>query len=346
MSTFDALRDLGLVVEDVAFDRCERSTSSGFDRVTTIVELSGADATGRGEDVTYDAEHHDALQDSGPWDLAGEYTLDSFSQAFDDLPLFPDDPDRPVYRNYRRWAVESAALDLALRQADSTLGDMLDRTPTNPNFVVSTSLDETPDRVAELLEAVPSLEFKLDPTPDWSDDLVDSLAGTSAVRVLDMKDQYGDTDFTDQNPASLYERLVKAFPDAIIEDPVITAATSEFVEPERDRVSWDAPIHGIEDCEALPWTPAWLNVKPSRFGTLESLFDFLDWAAENEVSLYGGGQFELDVGRTQIQELAGLFYPDGPNDIAPGVYNDPGVPAEPPVPPIEIPAKRTGFGWR
>jgi hypothetical protein len=342
---YDSLRDLDVVVEDGSFSRLERRTSSGFDRVTTVVELGGAGVTGFGEDVTYETAHHDALQERGPWDLAGEYTLGGFSQRLDDRDLFPDDPERAVFRNYRRWAVESAALDLALRQAETTLGERLDRVPHDPHFVVSTSLDENPDRVRALLDAVPDLEFKLDPTVDWSDALVADLAATGAVRVLDMKDQYGDVEFTDTTPATLYDRLVTTFPDAVIEDPAVTAETSAILDDVHDRVSWDAPIHGVDDVERLPWEPAWLNVKPSRFGSIESLCAFLDYAAANDISLYGGGQFELGVGRTQIQELAALFYPDGPNDVAPGVYNDPEVPENPPTPPIEIPENRVGFGW-
>ena len=37
--------------------------------------------------------------------------------------------------------------------------------------------------------------------------------------------------------------------------------------------------------------------------------------------MYGGGQFELGRGRAQIQNLASVFYPDTPNDVAPGAYN-------------------------
>lgn len=345
MTTYDALRDLDVVVEEVSFERRARDTSSGFTRVTTTIELTGDGVTGRGEDVTYETDHHDALQDHGPWTLGGEYTIDEFSATLDDRDLFPDDPERAVFRNYRRWGVESAALDLALRQADTTLGDLLDRDARDPYFVVSTSLTDDPDRVTTLLDAVPGLEFKLDPTDDWSDDLVAALAETDAVRVLDMKDQYGDVDFTEDKSVDLYHRVLEAFPDAIVEDPATTAETSDLVEAARDQVSWDAPIHGIADAERLPWDPDWLNVKPSRFGTLESLLDFLDWTAEHDVSLYGGGQFELGVGRSQIQELASVFYPDGPNDVAPMEYNDPDVPDDPPSPPIEIPRDRTGFGW-
>jgi hypothetical protein len=37
--------------------------------------------------------------------------------------------------------------------------------------------------------------------------------------------------------------------------------------------------------------------------------------------MYGGGQFELGVGRRHIQVLASLFYAGGPNDVAPSEYN-------------------------
>lgn len=345
MALYDDIRTLDLQIETVSLDRRTRPTSSGFDRVTTIVELAGDGVVGYGEDVTYETDHHDTLHERGPWDLAGEYTIDSFSQALDDHQLFSDEPARPTFEHYRHWALESAALDLALRQGDTRLGPVLDHDVRDPHFVVSTSLDEDPGRVDDLLAAIPGLEFKLDPNDDWDDELVDHLAATGAVRVLDMKDQYGDVDFTDDNPVDLYRTVIDAFPDAIIEDPAVTPETSDIVESARERVAWDAPIHGIEDAERLPWTPRWLNVKPSRFGTLESLFDLLDWADQHDVSLYGGGQFELGVGRRQIQELAAIFYPDGPNDIAPMVYNDPGVPEDAPVPPIDIPSDRPGFGW-
>ena len=59
--------------------------------------------------------------------------------------------------------------------------------------------------------------------------------------------------------------------------------------------------------------------------------------------MYGGGQFELGVGRRQIQVLASVFYPDTPNDVAPRVYNEgdarPGLPRSP------LPASTAvGFG--
>ena len=60
--------------------------------------------------------------------------------------------------------------------------------------------------------------------------------------------------------------------------------------------------------------------------------------------MYGGGQFELGVGRPQIQELAALFYPDGPNDVAPGAYNATSVTAGLPTSPLPGLGHVPGFG--
>ena len=61
--------------------------------------------------------------------LAGRFTLASFSEHLAGLSLFPEPPQREVSARYRTWAYESAALDLALRQAGSTLHAALDREP-------------------------------------------------------------------------------------------------------------------------------------------------------------------------------------------------------------------------
>ena len=61
--------------------------------------------------------------------------------------------------------------------------------------------------------------------------------------------------------------------------------------------------------------------------------------------MYGGGQFELGPGRGHIQYLASLFHPDTPNDVAPGDYNAPEVPAGLPDSPLASLAHDTGFRW-
>jgi len=272
----DRIADLPLTIESVATERLERETSSEFTRVTTVFSLSGPDpgdggtTTGRGEDVTYETEDHDRLAETGLPDLTGDYTVGSFSERLADLDLFPGgEPDRDVFRNYRRWGLESAALDLALRRAETDLGSVLDRSADPVRFVASTRLGEPPttDRLEALRERVPDLEFKLDPTPAWDADLVaaiDETVGTDSARILDLKGQYEGTDVDVPADPELYELVLEAFPDAVIEDPNLTDETRPLFEDPavRSRVSWDAPIHGLADIEALPWEPSWLNIKP------------------------------------------------------------------------------------
>ena len=123
----------------------------------------------------------------------------------------------------------------------------------------------------------------------------------------------------------------------------MTPETDAVLEPHRDRITWDAPIHSWADVEALPFPPRCLNCKPSRFGTIERLFEFYDRCAEHGIALYGGGQFELALGRGQIQLLAGLFHPDGSNDVAPGGYNEPEPRPGLPTSPLDPLADSTGF---
>ncbi|WP_255195092.1 hypothetical protein [Halorarius litoreus] len=340
MRHYEMVADLPLVVESLTLDRRERDTSSGFTRVTTTVELSGEGRVGRGEDVCYEAEDHDPYPRP---DLTGEYTFDGFSDALARVDLWPDgEPNQHHAPAMRRWAFESAALDLALKQQGMTLADAFDTDPDPVRFVVSTRLEGF-ERIEIIFDVNPDAEFKLDPTPEWSDALVARLAETDRVRTLDLKGLYESTDVDTEPDPAFYERLLSAFPDAVIEDPAVTEETMPLLDDVADRLAWDYPITGVPSVQALPWEPQWLNIKPSRFGTVESLFDTVDFARRNDITMYGGGQFELGIGREQVQALAALFYPDGPNDVAPGGYNDPepaaGLPRSPLDPPV-------GFGVR
>ncbi|KTG28433.1 hypothetical protein [Haloferax profundi] len=342
MTFFDRVADVPLTIDSVSRTRHESDTSSGFLRKTTIFALTGDGHVGRGEDVTYDAEDHDALADAPDdvFDLVGSYdSFADFSAALDGVDLFPTKaPERATSEHYRRWALESAGLDLALRQNETDLATAVGRERDPVRFVVSTRLGDPPsaDRVEMLLDRDPDCEFKLDPTSDWDDDLVVSLADHDCVRILDLKGQYEGTEVDQEADPALYERVLSGFPDAVVEDPAFTDETRPLFDGHEDRVSWDYPITGVESVEELPFEPSWLNIKPSRFGTVESLFDTIEYAHERGMSLYGGGQFELGVGRDHIQLLASVFYADGPNDVAPSAYNLPeppeGLPRSPLAP--------------
>ncbi len=347
MDTSDLL-NLPVYIEDITHNRLAMDTSSGFTRVTTVVRCEGTGHTGSGEDVIYDADEHEYLPEwhpELPLPFAG--TVQSFSQLLDNVSLFPSSPDRAEYQNYRRWAFESAALDLALRQADTNLASGLDKTFNPVTFVVSTSLGEPPstDRILSLLEQYPSLEFKLDPTPDWSDELIEQIAGMEVVRILDCKAAYHGTDFGYEPDADLYRRLLESFPTAIIEDPGLDEETLPLFEGHEHRIAWDAPMTSLESVRDRPLNAGWLNIKPSRFGRISTVLDVIEYCYENDITMYGGGQFELGVGRSQIQTLASVFYPDGPNDVAPRGFNQPtvidGLETSPLVPPLS----QVGFGY-
>ena len=351
MRTYTVLASLPLEVEGYDLSGLERAVSSDFVRRTTVVALRGAGETGLGEDVTYGGEEHERLLGAGAvHDLAGTHSLHSFSELVGSLDLFPGGaPAHEVWRHYRRWAFESAALDLALRQARRSLSALLDREPEPLSFVVSTRLGPPPraEQLRRLLDAYPGTRFKLDPTSDWDEKLVSDLAPLGAIDTLDLKGAYRGTVVDQPADPALYRLVAEGFPQAWIEDPDLSSREADAVlAPHRDRVTWDAIIHSVADIEALPFAPRALNFKPSRFGSLRALLDGYDYCREQGIAIYGGGQFELGVGRGQIQYLASLFHPDAPNDVAPSGYNDPepapGLPAAPLLPS----AAETGFRWR
>ena len=117
-----------------------------------------------------------------------------------------------------------------------------------------------------------------------------------------------------------------------------------MLEPHRDRITWDAPIHSVDDVEALPFAPRTINIKPSRFGPLRRLFAAYEYCEARGIGMYGGGQFELGPGRGQIQYLASLFHPDAANDVAPGAFNA-GELENLPTSPVAVAADSVGFRW-
>ena len=348
MSTWETLAGLALEIEGYTLEPLQATVSSEFERKSTVIRLHGAGEEGLGEDVTYDAVDHEILQAAGPTlPLSGRFTLDSFCAHLGELELFEEPPQREVSARYRTWAYESAALDLALRQADTTLHRALGREARPVRFVVSLRLGEPPtlEPINERLQLYPGLRFKLDPTSSWDEQLIAELVATGAVDSVDFKGHYHGS-IVDQPPDPvLYRRVAEAFPDAWIEDPALTTETDAVLAPYRERFSWDAPIHSIEDIEALQYPARMVNIKPSRLGGLRNLLDAYDYCAERGIGNYGGGQFELGVGRGQNQYLAALFHADAPNDVAPTGFNLPVPPADLPSSPLTPTPSAVGFRW-
>lgn len=312
-----------MALERVSLRGLSLGSGGGWSRETTVVELSGGGCLGEGEDVNYSVPEQQAFRVRvESFQMEGRGTLAEWSERFGSLPLFVDEPDQAASRDYRRWAFESAALDLALQQAGESLADRWGRSASPLRFVHSMGLKGGSAGPLEAWAAAhPSLEFKVDAHRNWDAELVERLAATGAVRVVDLKGAYGgDWVEMDATPEA-YGRIVEGLPGVFIEDPEWNETTAPVLEPHRERITWDAPIHGVADVLALPFEPRVLNFKPSRCGRLEALFDLYDHCADRGIELYGGGQFELGVGRTQAQLLASLVHPGACNDLAPGDYH-------------------------
>jgi len=226
------------------------------------------------------------------------------------LELWPEPPEWDVAVRFRNWAFESAALDLALRQAGRSLHDVLGLEPRPVRFVNSFGLGKEPsiEPVRRRLARAPGVHFKLDAEAAWSPELIEDVAATGAVDTIDFKGPYG---FDADHPAALtapYDHVLIAFPDAYLEDPHDLPEIAERLRRHVDRVSYDSPIRSAEDVGATPLDGRVVNVKPSRIGGLRRLFDVYVRCVREGRPMYGGGMGELGVGRGQIELLAALFH--------------------------------------
>lgn len=347
------LSDLPLRVDSYELTGHDREYGD-FTRPSTVVHVRGAGEEGIGEDVVYDVLDHIAHRDAGsPLDFGGVSTLGEFCEIAGGADLFAGAPPQmDASLHYRRWAYESAALDLALRQAGIPLHEALGREPRPLRFVCSTRLtsfegDEgsSTEAISRRLAKYPGLEFKLDPENDWTPELIEEIRELATVRVLDLKGHYRGTPVDVETDPDLYRAVAEAFPEAYLEDPDVNDETRPILEPIAGRCTWDAPLHSLADVEGLEWKPKAINSKPSRFGSIREVLAVYEYCDREGIAVYGGGQGEVECGRGQIQYLASLFHPDTPNDTAPSGYNDPAVPSGLPTSPMDPVPASTGFRW-
>ena len=347
-SLWPRLAELELVVESCEYDRLHAVLVHEFQRVTTHVRLLGAGADGLGEDVSVHVEDGSSLHETRlALGLEGEWTLAGFCDHLATLDPWPKPPEWEAARRFRNWAFESAALDLALRQAGRSLHDVLGLEPRPVRFVNSLGLGEQPsiEHVRRRLARSPRVRFKLDAEATWAPELVDQVAATGAVDTIDFKGHYGLEVKDPQALGTLYDRVLTAFPDVYLEDPHDLPEIARRLGDHLERVSYDSPIHSAEDIGATPLAARVVNVKPSRIGSLRALFEVYARCARERRPMYGGGMGELGVGRGQIELLAALFHADAPNDVAPSAYNeDDPVDGLPPSPRAPRPAA-AGFSW-
>ncbi len=328
MGLYERIAALPVEVEGYELARIEQPVGS-WTRVTTEIVMRGRGSIGRGEDVTYEVDEHDLLAAAAPVDLTSASTFAKASALL-----------TPLGDGYRRWGFESAVLDLALRQAGMTLGALLGLAYRPVRFCMSTRQD------ARTWLAVDStLEFKLDPEPDWDDTYLDELAAGGRVRVLDLKAHYPpDVDVGGPPDERLYVACRDRFgDDTTIEDAWIADGWLDLFRGREHRLAFDAIIHGVADIDALPFRPSRMNIKPSRFGPVANLLATIEYCQDRGIALYGGGQTELGIGRDHIQAIASLFYADAANDVAPRAYNIGVARAGLPGSPLPAPAPQGGI---
>src|SRR5919107_1171799 len=250
-AAWQKLSELPLEIDSYELTAHDREFGA-FTRGSTVVHLKGGGEEGIGEDVIYTVLDHVAHRDTGPvHDFTGVSTLGEFCELAGSLDLFPGSPPEfEASRHYRRWAYESAALDLALRQSKLALWEVVERDPQPLRFICSTRLSgfeegsrSTTEPIRKRLEKYPGLEFKLDPENDWDAELIAEVKELATVRVCDMKGLYRGTPVDVETDPDLYAAVAEAFPEAYIEDPDLTDETRKVLADDMDRVTWDANLH-------------------------------------------------------------------------------------------------------
>lgn len=347
---WDRLSELPIKIESYELTGHDREYGD-FTRPSTVVHLHGKGQEGIGEDVVYDVLDHIAHRDAGPvLDLTSPTTLAEACELIGEVDLFAAAaPGMEASRHYRRWAYESAALDLALRQNGVALWEVVERDPQPLRFVCSTRLGSfdggksTTEPIKKRLDRYPGLEFKLDPENDWDQKLIDEISEIATVRVLDLKGFYKGTPVDVDTDPELYAAVAEKFPEAFLEDPDLNDETESVLEPYADRVTFDAPLHSLSDVKKMARKT--INSKPSRFGSLQEILAIYEYCEQNGIGIYSGGQGEVECGRGQNQYLSSLFHASRPNDIAPSGYNDPAVPAGLPTSPMDPAHSDVGFRW-
>lgn len=346
--------------------RIERISTSqlrlggSFTRVTTIVALHGPDGeAGRGEDVTYDSDAQATLPEAYARreDLAGSWTLGSLAAHLDErafaAPGGADDKG-----GYHRWAIESAALDLALQQASTDLAGLVGEQWQPLRVALSMGLGTPPstDVLARWLERDPSITFKLDVSRSWDHAFVAQLREHAhAVATVDFKALYTGDWADNDYPPTVYSAVATGLPNALLEDAKLSDEVLDALDERAlGRLSWDSPITAPDDIPGLAGStarfselrPAAINIKPSRFGSLERLLATIVRCDDEGIPCYSGGQYELGIGRTHVQSIASLCFPDAPNDCAPArLHRASPDEADLPTGRVVVPEDGVGFGW-
>jgi L-alanine-DL-glutamate epimerase-like enolase superfamily enzyme len=262
----------------------------GGRRPTTLVAISGRGCTGFGENVAFSVAEQRAFADGAAGLIvAASGTVGSLLAARAD--------------GYGRAALEAALIDLAMRQAGLSFRELCGVAEAALRWVASMGPLAAPAEQLRIMRAAGrATEFKLDVAPAWSEAVVGELRQEPGVVILDFKEG--------ASPA-LCDRLRRAFPGVVFEDP--PASFRDVTGP----VARDRPVLAVEDVEAAVRAGEAVNLKAPRMGGVLRVLEALSAVRRQGGRAYFGGMFEIGPGRQQARQLAALFCGDDPNDLGP-----------------------------
>ena len=299
----DRLSALPVAIDGLRVERGALVVEGYYDeaRPTGFAVLRGHGLTGRGECVAWTpAEQAEFAAACDRLDLPRRSTVGETAG------LLARDLDDP----YHRAAVEGAAIDLALRQAN-TNPFALAGLPARPvAFCRSIGVADDPQAaIVPVLEGDPDARIKIDvPDEGWPPTAWEILADTGRIVVLDFK-RGSDLDQV---------RLAHAaMPRAWLEDPPVEAVTLDPRGSWRERVALDGYVLAAVDLDDPEIPPAAVNVKAPRLGGWIEALRCLEECRHRGLHAYVGGMFEIGPGRLQARVLASLFTADAWNDVAP-----------------------------
>lgn len=298
----------------------------GQPRPTGVVRLRGREYAGEGENVDWYLEDQRAFAEACSGCIRiGRTTVGDLSGGLVGL-------DSP----YHRAAVEAAAIDLALRQAGTSMVRLSGR-PSHPiHFCWSLGVDAY-DRygqplaaIERLLDSAPEARLKIDvPAERWPDDVWRRLAERGRVVVLDFKRS---------GSVSAVAQAHESLPNAWIEDPPVDALLDGS--PWVDRIALDGYVTCEADLRTHPSVTAAVNIKAPRMGGTLEVLRCIEACHRSGWHAYFGGMFEVGPGRRQARILASLFAASAWNDLAPLRSRDDEAYADSPA---AITAPESGF---
>ena len=225
VALYDALRDLPLEIEDVEIEIARARDLARVhpqdDGRQLITASSRAPSGGVGEDVTYDAAEHGRPLPAARRSRASGRSRRSRHGSTRRIS-FPRRAAQHCVRRLPALGVRVRGARPGAPPGRHVARRAVGREPRPRRASSRRRATVPPDG---WLDLYPQLRFKLDPTPEWTDDFASWLAAGDNVDVVDLKGAYKGTVVDNPPNAELYAASPRRSPTPWIEDPALTPET-------------------------------------------------------------------------------------------------------------------------